>query len=386
MWYERGIKRRQATGTRDGGEAEKLLAAFIQTRTEAARPSGPRYPHQISVLEVLTFYGQEKAEGLASKELIGHSIAALIPFWQDMMVDAIKGQTCRAYYRHRRDALAKKFPARASESLPSPVDGAGSAAFDNTIRRELATISAALAYCKEEGHIIDPPAVWLPPKRPASQRWLTRQEAARLIRAARNNYKTKYHLPLFILIGLYMGQRKQAILDLQWVQNFTGGWVDLEGGVIHWKAEEERESNKKRPRSPIPRRLMRFLRYARRKSRQYVFEQNLTGPDGKLKLASIGNVAHGFATAACNAGMGKLEKVGRARKARGGIEVPENVPHAEISPHVLRHTCITWLLQRGVPIREVAGFAGATEKIIEEVYGHHHPDHMGRARAALDRS
>lgn len=329
-------------------------------------------------------YGQEKAPSLASKELIAYSISALLPYWADMKVNAIKGETCRAYYRQRRAALTAQFPSRAAKALLSPVDGEGSAAFDNTIRRELATLSAALSHCKTEAHIIDPPAVWLPPGRRAKEKWLTRSQAAALIRAARNNPKSKHHLPLFILIGLYMGQRKQAILNLQWMPNFTGGWIDLEAGIIHWKAEQERESSKQRPKSPIPKRLMRFLGYARKRTRQYVFERDLTEPDGKLKLEAMGNVAHGFASAACHAGMGALKKVKRKRKQRDDKEVFENVAHADITPHILRHTCITWLLQRRVPIREVAGFVGATEKIIEDVYGHHHPDHMSTARKALD--
>ncbi len=139
-------------------------------------------------------------------------------------------------------------------------------------------------------------------------------------------------------------------------------------------------------KAPIPPRLLRFLKARRRKTRQYVFEQDLTQPGGPLTLAPLGNIAHGFASAACNAGMGYFEKVKRKRKQREGREVWENLPHAEITPHVTRHTCITWLLQRRVPIREVAGFVGATEKIIEDVYGHHSPDHMATARDAFNKT
>ena len=57
-------------------------------------------------------------------------------------------------------------------------------------------------------------------------------------------------------------------------------------------------------------------------------------------LAPLGNIVHGFATAACNAGMGTLQKVKRKRKQRNDKEVWENVPHADMAPHVLRHTCI----------------------------------------------
>ncbi len=383
-WYENRNRRERATGTDDRGQAEKTLADFIAERQEATRPAGPRHPHQITVAEILGYYGDERAPQVIDGGRIGYAIDALLPFWGNQTADAVKGETCRRYYRERRAALSKKFPARAAKSLPSPVDGNGPACFDGTIRRELGTIAAALSHCAEEGYLINPPDVWLPPKRPSRQDWLTRKQAAQLVHRARSDKRCRHHLPLFILVGLYMGQRKEAILNLQWMPNFTGGWVDIDAGVIHWRAEMEVESNKQRPRSPIPKRLMRFLRYQRKRTRQFVFERQAIGNDGKLRYQAIGDIKHAFATAACEAGMGTLEKVKRKRKQRESNEVFENIAHADITPHVLRHTCITWLLQRGVPIREVAGFVGATEEMIEKTYGHHHPDHMMAARTALD--
>ena len=51
----------------------------------------------------------------------------------------------------------------------------------------------------------------------------------------------------------------------------------------------------------------------------------------------------------------------------------------DVVPHTLRHTCATWLAQRGVPTWEAAGFLGMTEQTFIEVYGHHHPDHQKNA-------
>lgn len=383
-WYEGGGRRERATGTSEREQAETALAVFIEERQAAARPTGPRHPHQITVGDILDYYSSEHAPQVKDGARIAYAVDALVPFWSELTADTIKGETCRRYYRQRRAALSEKFPHRAAKALPSPVDGKGPACFDGTIRRELGTLSAALGHCAEEGYLLNPPEVWLPPKRPAREQWLTRQQAGAFVRAARRDARARHHLPLFILIGLYMGQRKEAILSLQWVANFTGGWVDLKAGVIHWKAEMEVESNKKRPKSPIPKRLLRFLRYQRKRTHQYVFEQQIVDDAGKVIYAQIGDIKHSFATAACNAGMGTLEKVKRKRKQREGKEVLENVAHADITPHVLRHTCITWLLQRRTPIRQVAGYVGATEEMIERVYGHHHPDHMAEAKTALD--
>ena len=55
----------------------------------------------------------------------------------------------------------------------------------------------------------------------------------------------------------------------------------------------------------------------------------------------------------------------------------------DVTPHTLKHTCITWLLQNRVPIWEVAGFVGTSEAVIRKVYGHHSPDHLNAARTGF---
>ena len=55
----------------------------------------------------------------------------------------------------------------------------------------------------------------------------------------------------------------------------------------------------------------------------------------------------------------------------------------KISPHTLRHTAATWLMQIGVSTWEAAGFLGMSEKTLRDVYGHHHPDHLRGPANAL---
>jgi len=54
-----------------------------------------------------------------------------------------------------------------------------------------------------------------------------------------------------------------------------------------------------------------------------------------------------------------------------------------VTPHVLRHTCATWLMQAGVPRWEAAGYLGMTVETLQRVYGHHHPDHLQEASDAM---
>lgn len=58
---------------------------------------------------------------------------------------------------------------------------------------------------------------------------------------------------------------------------------------------------------------------------------------------------------------------------------------SSVSPHTLRHTCGTWMAQRGVPMHEIAGWLGHTTGRTTELYAHHHPDFMENARRAADR-
>lgn len=190
-------------------------------------------------------------------------------------------------------------------------------------------------------------------------RWLRRQEAAALLRAARAEPQSRLHLTLFILIGLYCGVRRDAILTLQWARNAGGGWVDLENELIHWIPPGKKQTKKRLPPKPtrIPRRLLTFLRYARRRTRHFVIE---------IDGAPVGDVKNGIKGAARRAGIQR--------------PIPEN-----IHPHSLRHTCITWLLQAGWPMWKVSGYCGISMKLLEKVYGHHcttHYDDVDEAFAA----
>jgi hypothetical protein len=53
------------------------------------------------------------------------------------------------------------------------------------------------------------------------------------------------------------------------------------------------------------------------------------------------------------------------------------------TPHTLRHTAATWLMHRGVPIWEAAGLLGMSPEVLQDTYGHHDPDYLKGAAAAI---
>jgi len=324
QWSEGGQTRMRSTGTGDRSAANLALAEFIQESARSQRPAGPSDPSGFPIGEALTLYGTEHAPHAADPARIGYAIQALVGFWGERMVGDVTRETCRAYGRARGKA-------------------------PGTIRRELATLRAAINYAKEEGRLTYAPTVHLPKKPEGKDRFLRKSEAAALLNAARTGHaSTRPYLPLFILIALYTGARKGAILELRWPQ------VDLEAERIDFNPPGRTRTSKGRARQPIPRRLLTFLRLARQRGTDlgYVIHR-----DG----AQLDNMKRAFNTAAAAAGL------------------------ADVTPHTLRHTCGTWLAQSGVALDKIGGWLGHTDARTTQLYAHHHPDFMEDARAAADR-
>ena len=319
-WYIRDGSTRFSTGTDDRGRADQALARYI---AEQGRPVGPRHGDDIAIDEVLDLWGAGHASKLASpatRSAIGYSIKALRPYFGPARVSSINRATCEAYVRHRSRS-------------------------NGTVRRELAYLNAAIQWCRREGVLVTDVVVTLPPAPPARDRWLTRDEVAALIRACR---RRSPHLARFILVAVYTGTRSEALRGLQFMPNMQGGWVDTEKGVLYRRAAGAAETRKRTPPVPVPARLLAHLRRWERMGARWVVEH---------KGQPVGSVKSAW----------------RTTLREAGIE--------HCSPHDLRRTCATWLMQGGADKWQAAGYLGMTMEMLETVYGHHHPDAM---RSALD--
>ncbi len=74
----------------------------------------------------------------------------------------------------------------------------------------------------------------------------------------------------------------------------------------------------------------------------------------------------------------KIAKAFRAVVKDAGLD-------PDVTPHVLRHTAATWLMQAGTDPWEAAGFLGMTVETLLSRYGHHHPDYLSGARGPFSR-
>lgn len=331
-WTEDGRSRRRSAGTADRADAEAALADFLGERRRRERPGGPRHPTEYPIGEALDLYAQLHAPHVAAPERIAYAIDALLPFWQENTVADVSDETCRAYVEWRGRSAG-------------------------TVRKELGVLRAAINFAHRKGRITAAPHVLLPDKPDGRQRWLTHTEAARLVAAARRvrstagkDYATsaRSYLPLFILLALYTGARKEALLSLRWTQ------VDLDRRRIDFNPPGRKRTSKGRAVIPIPRRLLVLLRLARRRGTDlgYVLHQ-----DGERIL----DVKKSFARACRDAGL------------------------SGVTPHTLRHTCGTWMARDGVDLWQVGGWLGQSHARTTELYAHHHPDYFAAALEAADR-
>jgi integrase len=125
------------------------------------------------------------------------------------------------------------------------------------------------------------------------------------------------------------------------------GWIDLDAGVFYRRAYGVRETKKRRPPVRLPDRLLAHMRRWKRLGQAYVVEWN-----GKPVVTGVEKA---FARVCADAGLG------------------------DVTPHTLRHTAATWLMQRGTDAWEASDYLGMTMETLERVYAHHHPDYQRQA-------
>lgn len=375
------VKRRTGCGELDREGAEKGLAAYLAEKFQPATCEGDL--SRITVAEVLTAYGREHAPHTRGKTMqtIGYNIAALLPFWGTKTLADVRGTTCRGYAAARKRKVVVGKGGRERVVTIS----------DDTIRRELSVLSSAIGHWnKEHGPLNAVPEVTLPDKPAARDRWLTRTEAALLLAASigfyrefRSDVRTRKvswcwrryrpvinrHASRFILLGLGTGTRSGAIVGLQWYPNVVGGWVDLAAGVMHRRGREETESKKRRPPARLGRRILAHLHRWRRidTAARIALLESLPPEDRAA-------AAHAYQHVVAYNGA-PIEKIRRAFETAVEFAWLDD----KVTPHTLRHTRATWVMQRGIDLWEASGHLGMSVKTLTEVYGHHHPDWQKQA-------
>jgi integrase len=338
-WFVLDGTSQVGTGLGEGAtpdQKEKALSAYLIEKHSDVRAAGLKDPVNIAIADVLTLYVKEKAKDHADPTKTDSRIGFLSAFWSGKMLSEVTGATCREYARTRPEQAA---------------------------RRELEDLRAAINYHRHEGLHDRIVSVVLPDKAPSRERWLTREEAAHLIRTtwrhtskpAGNGAVTRnrQHVARFMVVARYMGSRASVIAaaSIEPKRPRSGPWIDLGTGTFHGRGVGERVTNKRKQAVVVPPELLGHLRRWRKNGQRFVVEWH-----GKPVLSVKG--AHGEAVAAA------------------GLD-------DKVTQHTWRHTVATWLLSEGAEPYKVADFLAVDVKTLTRVYAHAIPARTAEVHAAF---
>ncbi len=328
-------------------EAEQALAAYIAAKYAPAYGKSDAGLVDILIDDVIAAYVGEHAPHTAEPGFIAHTAKPILEWWSGKTLADVRGKSCRDYvsWRTEQFVLITKKP-RQDGSIPKP-----RRVSEATARHELSTLRAAINHWhREHGPLPAVPAVTLPEPADPKDDWLTRSQAAQMIKFGRRT-RLCGHIPRLVLIGIYTGTRPGAILGLKWLPSTDSGWIDLDAGVLHRRGSDQRRSRKRQPPVRLPDRLLVHLRRWRQADLELA---------ARLKTPVL-NVVHYYG-----------DRVQKLRRSWHTIAKAAGVPDA--TPHIVRHTAATWLMQAGADIYQAAGFLGMSVETLLRVYGHHHPD------------
>lgn len=288
--------------------AEARLAAYLGQKHVPQRGQNP------SIADILLAYASEHLPHTRAAKNAAYNVASLSAWWNGSRLSDVTARNCRSFAAGRTTAAA---------------------------RRDLETLRAAIGYWhREYGPLPVLPAVVMPPKPEPRETWLSRDQAAKLLWAARR----VEHLKRFILLGLHTGRRAGAILSLQW------DWIDFAHGRMRMRGYGEAESKIKRsPPKRLNKRTLGFLRRWRKTD----------GSDrGKFVVHYNG------------------QKITKLRRSWDRVCKEAGV---KATPHTLRHSRATWMMQRGIDPWEASGDLGMSLETLQRVYAKHSPDFQKRA-------
>jgi integrase len=359
-WVIRDGSRKVRTGCpctqREG--AEQKLHEYLAKKYQPNRSRG-RHPSEILVVDVLKIYNDDVVDTHARPGETGQRLLKLGEFFETDTLADVTGARCREYAKWRTAQPIKSF----TKNKPRLASAAAA-------RRELEDLRAAINHHRREGLCSEVVEVVLPTKAQERDVWLTRAEAACLIKAAwrakqmmgdkTTDRDVGRHIARFILVGLYTGTRHAAICGGAFQEAIGRGHIDLDRGVFYRRARGMRETKKGQTAVRLPDRLLAHLR---RWHRRGIATHAVVEWNGK----PVRSVRKGFAAAVKAAGL--------------PLAGPDRV-----TPHVLRHTAATWAMQQGADLWQAAGFLGMTVEMLQDRYGHHHPDFQVEAARAVSAS
>jgi integrase len=315
-WREDGEARRRVITDASGKPVttrEDAERARLDTERLALKPIGDL------IGDLAEKYFRDKKGRIASYDNMEYAWKGIKPDVGHLRPEHITREWCQEYINQQR-------------AKPKRSDG--------TIRKALTVLSAICRWNNKN----TPAIIEMPPLPPSRDRYLTRREARKLIKAATGNLYQP-HVRLFIILALATGARMSAILELKWDQ------IDLKRGMI-----DLGKSVGNKGRSKVP--MTETVREALEEAKKAALTDFVIEYAGK----QVKSVKKGFALA-----------VKRAK-----------LP-GKVHPHVCRHTAAVWMAEDGHSMAEIAQVLGHTnESVTFRTYARYSPTHLRKPISSLE--
>jgi integrase len=329
VWREDGQRRRVSTGTADPGRAGQALADF-EAELE-------RRPLKLTVAEALTRYVRKRTGKVEAIDRLEDAAKALAAVLGHLRVDQVNQDQWDRYAAARvTKPRGKPTPEKVAKHKPRPVAS-------GTLRREFNVLRAALRLAWKDGYLVKPPALEAPADSAPRDRYLSKDEARKLIAAC-----ITPHVGTFVALAVYTGARKGSILSLTWDR------VDFRTGMIDFQEPGRRLTSKRRGIVPMNDGLRAQLEQARQAAvSDYVVEFG-GGPVPKGLRWSFRRLCQ-----------------------RAGLTwIP--------TPHHLKHSVASWMAMEGVAIDQAADYLATDPRTLRRVYRKFDPAYLRPVANALN--
>ncbi len=272
------------------------------------------------------YWKEHVAHKVVAKSRIDYAIRNLDRHLGNKQLKLIDIQACRDYAADRKEEEVT----------------------DSTIRYELGILQAAASHCLKWRHIpsTDMPSIELPDNIPHRNIWLYKDELQALAASATGRALN------FILLAYYTAGRKTSVETLERYQ------VTFDPSPrINLAKRGEMKTKKHRPIIPIDPAITDRLKTL------------LDSHNSKFVLGDGSDIRPEFNKAVAKAGLLNLQERGLREAGR-------------LTPHILRHSRATHLLQDGVNPFAVANLLGDNLQTVLRIYGHACPDYLEEAMAS----
>lgn len=113
----------------------------------------------------------------------------------------------------------------------------------------------------------------------------------------------------------------------------VGGYVDTKQGILYRRPQDKTETKKRQRPTRLPSRYLAYLRKQSLNGRRYVVERQIER-NGEIQREMIKDIRKAWSNA-------RILAVDLAAKRGVSLSL------SDVTPHTLKHTAITWAMQRG---------------------------------------